>query len=72
MISIEKIDRVLQLKFNIPPVNVIDTKTCLELAEKLKNISQDKTIAAILLSGEGKCFSAGARLKNTRKIRLQK
>jgi cyclohexa-1,5-dienecarbonyl-CoA hydratase len=63
MIKSEKDERVLHLKLNAPPVNVIDTAICRELAEKLREASIDKTIAAILLSGEGKCFSAGASVE---------
>jgi cyclohexa-1,5-dienecarbonyl-CoA hydratase len=46
---------------------VLDTQNCRELAEKLKEISQDKSIAAVLLSGEGKCFSAGASVEEHKK-----
>lgn len=60
MIETEKNERVLHLKLNIPPVNVIDTAACRELSEKLREASEDKSIAAIVLSGTGKCFSAGA------------
>jgi cyclohexa-1,5-dienecarbonyl-CoA hydratase len=60
MILTEKNERVLHLKLNIPPVNVIDTAACKELSEKLKEASRDETIAAVVISGEGKCFSAGA------------
>lgn len=63
MIESERKERVLHLKLNIPPVNVIDTAACKELAEKLKEAAADETIAAILLSGEGKCFSAGASVE---------
>ncbi len=63
MILTEKIERVLHLKLNIPPVNVIDTAACKELGEKLKEASRDETIAAVILSGEGKCFSAGASVE---------
>jgi cyclohexa-1,5-dienecarbonyl-CoA hydratase len=63
MILVEKNERVLHLKLNIPPVNVIDTAACKELSEKLKEASRDETIAAIILSGEGKCFSAGASVE---------
>ena len=63
MILTEKIERVLHLKLNIPPVNVIDTAACKELSEKLKEASRDETIAAVILSGEGKCFSAGASVE---------
>lgn len=67
MITVERNERVVQLKISIPPVNVLDTENCLELAEKLKDISQDKSIAAVLLSGEGKCFSAGASVDEHQK-----
>jgi len=60
MIKTELDERVLHLKLDVPPVNVLDTAACNELAEKLKEAAKDKTIAAVLLSGEGKCFSAGA------------
>lgn len=60
MIKVEKNERILYLKLSIPPVNVIDTAACKELTEKLKEAANDTSIAAVLLSGEGKCFSAGA------------
>ena len=63
MIEAEKNERVLNLKLNIPPVNVIDTAACRELTQKLKEAAADPTIAAVLLSGEGKCFSAGASVE---------
>ncbi|MCK4761085.1 MAG: enoyl-CoA hydratase/isomerase family protein [Candidatus Aminicenantes bacterium] len=63
MILSERKERVLHLKLNIPPVNVIDTAACNELAEKLKEAAADETIAAVLLSGEDKCFSAGASVE---------
>jgi len=60
VIKAERNKRILNLKIDIPPVNVIDIATCQELAGKLKEAAADKSIAGILLSGEGKCFSAGA------------
>lgn len=63
MIESERNERVLHLKLNIPPVNVIDTAACKELTEKLKEAAADETLAAVLLSGEGKCFSAGASVE---------
>jgi cyclohexa-1,5-dienecarbonyl-CoA hydratase len=67
MINVERDERVLHLKLNAPPVNVIDTAVCRELAEKLREAATDKTIAAILISGEGKCFSAGASVEEHEK-----
>jgi cyclohexa-1,5-dienecarbonyl-CoA hydratase len=66
MILAEKNERVLHLKLNIPPVNVIDTAACSELSETLKEAAADPAIAAVLLSGEGKCFSAGASVEEHR------
>lgn len=60
MITSERNERVIHLKLNNPPVNVIDTATCKELTDKLAEAASDETVAALLLSGEGKCFSAGA------------
>ncbi len=67
MILLEKNERVLDVKLNIPPVNVVDTAGCKALAEKLKEAAKDETIAAVLLSGEGKCFSAGASVEEHKK-----
>jgi cyclohexa-1,5-dienecarbonyl-CoA hydratase len=63
MIESERKERVLHLKINIPPVNVIDTAACSELSAKLKEAAADESIAAVLLSGAGKCFSAGASVE---------
>jgi len=67
MIKIERNERVVNLKLNIPPVNVIDTAACNELADKLKEAAADKSIAGVILSGEGKCFSAGASVEEHEK-----
>jgi enoyl-CoA hydratase/carnithine racemase len=67
MIKIEKIDRVMNLKVDIPPVNVLDTENCRELTENVRKIQEDKTVAAIVISGEGKCFSAGASVEEHKK-----
>ncbi len=45
---------------NKPPVNVLDGAVLGELAEQLSTLHGDDSIAALLLSGEGRCFSAGA------------
>jgi len=66
MIKTERDERVLHLKLDIPPVNVLDTAACKELTEKLEEAAADDTIAAVLLSGEGKCFSAGASVEEHR------
>ena len=67
MIITERNGRIVHLKLNIPPVNIVDTAACRELTEKLKNAATDKTIAGVILSGEGKCFSAGASVEEHKK-----
>lgn len=66
MIKTERDERVLHIKLDIPPVNVLDTAACNALNETLKEASTDDTIAAVLLSGESKCFSAGASVEEHR------
>ena len=66
MITAQKRERVLELKINVPPVNVIDTKTCLELTDKLNEAAGDESLAGVVISGEGKCFSAGASVEEHR------
>jgi cyclohexa-1,5-dienecarbonyl-CoA hydratase len=63
----ERDERVLHLKLSIPPVNVLDTAACRELADILQDAAGDETLAALLLSGEGKCFSAGASVEEHKK-----
>jgi cyclohexa-1,5-dienecarbonyl-CoA hydratase len=72
MIEVEKNERVLHLKLNIPPVNVLDTANCQELAQKLKEASTDNNLAAVVISGEGKCFSAGASVEEHKKEKAEK
>ena len=67
MITAERIERVLYLKLDTPPVNVFDTASFKELAGKLKEAAADKSIAGVFLSGEGKCFSAGASVEEHEK-----
>lgn len=63
MIRSEKLGRVLHLKLDLPPVNVLNTAACRELADRLGEAAQDSDITALVLSGQGKCFSAGASVE---------
>ena len=67
MIVIERIERVLHVKLNIPPVNVLDTEGCRELTKALKEVGKDPSLAGMVISGEGKCFSAGASVEEHKK-----
>jgi len=59
---IEKLrnERVVHLKISAPPVNVLDAAILKELVEHLRELEADDLLAAVVLSGEGRCFSAGA------------
>ncbi len=60
MIDIARHERVVHLVINVPPVNVLDGAALRELIEQLRDLESDDTVAAVVLSGEGRCFSAGA------------
>ena len=60
MIDVVRRERVVHLVINAPPVNVLDAATLGGLVERLGELASDDSVAAVVLSGEGKCFSAGA------------
>jgi len=60
MIDVVRRERVVHLVINAPPVNVLDGTILRELVERLGELESDDTVAAVVLSGEGRCFSAGA------------
>jgi len=60
MIDLERRERVVHLVVNAPPVNVLNAAILRQLVERLDELKSDQTIAAVVLSGEGRCFSAGA------------
>ncbi len=44
-------------------MNAFTSQLCFELLEALETASMDENIRAVILTGEGRCFSAGADLK---------
>jgi cyclohexa-1,5-dienecarbonyl-CoA hydratase len=60
MIDVTRNERVVHLAINAPPVNVLDSAVLAELSERLKQHGADDSVAAILIEGAGRCFSAGA------------
>ena len=63
MIDVVRRERVVHLVINAPPVNVLDGAILGELVERLGELAKDDSVAAVVLSGEGKCFSAGASVE---------
>jgi cyclohexa-1,5-dienecarbonyl-CoA hydratase len=58
-ISVDVAIPVAQIALNNPPLNVIDIPMMEELARALAEIEERPQISAILLTGNGKAFSAG-------------
>jgi cyclohexa-1,5-dienecarbonyl-CoA hydratase len=58
-LSVEVISPVARISLSYPPVNVIDIPTMEELAQSLAEIETQQDVSVIVLSGEGKAFSAG-------------
>lgn len=67
MINVNRNDRVVHLSIDVPPVNVLDAEALQEMAGKLQELADDETIAAVLVSGAGRCFSAGASVEDHEK-----
>ncbi len=53
-------ERVVHLVINAPPVNVLDSAVLGQLTIALHELTDDDAVAAVILSGHGRCFSAGA------------
>jgi len=64
MIDVQRIDRVVHIRIDVPPVNVLDAVALRELATCLREVAGDEGVAAVLLSGAGRCFSAGASVED--------
>jgi len=58
-ISFESEDAVVRIVLRNPPVNVIDIPMMEELAHLLAEIESQSQVMAVVVSGEGKAFSAG-------------
>ncbi|GAA4704739.1 enoyl-CoA hydratase [Brevibacillus fulvus] len=46
-----------------PPVNALDRQTLHELRQTVRQLEQAEQVSVIILTGEGRCFAAGADLK---------
>lgn len=61
-------DRIAIIKINNPPANTLGSKTLDDLDSALDYASDDDRVKAILLTGEGKMFVAGADIKEINAI----
>jgi enoyl-CoA hydratase len=63
-ITVERRDRVGLITFNRPEVlNALSTGLLRDLAAALDDLESDNEIGAIVLTGSGKAFAAGADIK---------
>ncbi|PLC54639.1 enoyl-CoA hydratase [Pollutimonas nitritireducens] len=63
-LKVEVVDHVALLRLANPPVNALSTALMNELTRELDRISETDDIRAVVLTGEGKIFCAGADLKS--------
>lgn len=64
----QKDGKVAIIKINYPPANTLGSKTIEELDVTFNKANNDPDIKAIVLTGEGKIFIAGADLKEINSI----
>lgn len=63
-IKVEMQGHVALIRLANPPVNALSTAMMNELTFELDRISEDDAVRAVVLTGEGKAFCAGADLKS--------
>ena len=66
MINVKILNGVAWVEMNAPPVNILDKALLAELNDELTELGTDESLSAVLLSGAGKCFSAGASVAEHR------
>jgi enoyl-CoA hydratase len=62
-IKIEITDNIAVLRLDRPSANAIDLDTASEFANTLETIAEQNDVRAVIVTGAGKCFSAGLDLK---------
>lgn len=62
-IQIEMTDNIAVLRIDRPAANAIDLDTAGEFANALSSLVERNDIGAVIVTGAGKCFSAGLDLK---------
>ena len=63
MIELDVGDGIATLRINRPPVNAIDLPTIEQMGVAMADIEARRDLKALLVTGAGRCFSAGLDLK---------
>jgi cyclohexa-1,5-dienecarbonyl-CoA hydratase len=71
VIDTRRNERVEHLTINAPKVNVLDAAGLTELARHVERCAADDTLAAVILSGAERCFSAGAAVAEHRQSKAR-
>lgn len=65
IVEYEQHDRVVRITLNRPDsLNAFTSQLSVDLLEALERAHADEAVRVVLLTGEGRCFSAGADLKS--------
>lgn len=71
-IQYKKNDRVGLIKLNRPNVlNAMNRQLWIELEDALETVKQDQDIKVLIITGEGRAFSTGADLKDSKDRRIE-
>jgi len=62
-VQIEKLGAIAVLRMDRPPANAIDLEMADQFEKSLEDIARDDGIHALVVTGNGSCFSAGLDLK---------
>ena len=63
----EKKDKIALIKLNRPKVfNAMNRQLWIEMQDALETVKQDNDIKALIITGEGRAFSTGADLKDSK------
>ncbi|TLS39178.1 enoyl-CoA hydratase [Pseudalkalibacillus caeni] len=68
-LQLTKHDKWAHIVLNRPPANAVSNGVLKELSSLLDDLKEDSSVKVILLSGEGRFFSAGADIKEFTEIK---
>ena len=70
-VDVEIRENIRVLKLRRPPVNALDVAICDQISSRLEELAADAAVGGIVLTGGGKCFSAGVDLRTVTRYGAQ-